>query len=172
MTKFSARKFQFKLLKEVIKISHRITFRTVRTNSWLTQHPLLGGLFLLFCNRKTTSESPFTMGGCIFHLISYFRLMTFTARCSDRILFGVRTHALARAHTHTGWAWSPTHLQKFCVWVCVCVCVCRLFIYVPCIKAKHYFSVFQMLFIGTPTLGEQKIRVPRGTSITIYTVMV
>ena len=42
-------------------------------------------LFLLLCNKKTTYRNPTSpAGGCIFHLVSYFR---FTTRCSERIVF-------------------------------------------------------------------------------------
>ena len=143
MTKISARKFQFKLLKVLIKISHRITFRIVRTHYWdvcsycfATERLLLNPPLLL--------EDVYIPPNFVFWTYDYYNLV-FRPYPVRGVRTHAHTHARARAracthtHTHTGWAWSPTHLQKLCV--CVCVCVCRLFIYVPC-KKVNTISVF------------------------------
>jgi hypothetical protein len=120
--------------------------------------------YYCFATERLILNPPLPTGRCIFHLFSYFRLMTITTRCLD-LTFSGSTRARASTHIrpHTG----KHKVQHTCQKLCVCVCVCRLFIYVPDIKGKHHFSVFQMVFIGTPRLGELKICVPRGTYITI-----
>ena len=131
MTKISARKFQFKLLKVLIKISHRITFRIVRTHYWdvcsycfATERLLLNPPLLL--------EDVYIPPNFVFWTYDYYNLVfrPYPVR-------GVRTHAHTRArarahartHTHTQVEHEVQHTCKSCVCVCVCVCVGYLYTY-------------------------------------------
>ena len=85
-SKFPYENFSSNFYKNVIKISFWISFKIVRINCWLSQFLLFGWcLYSLLCYIKTNCLNTYWPAeGCLFHSISYFKLMT---RFSEHIMF-------------------------------------------------------------------------------------